>query len=103
MAGGESESGGRLTAHGAAGSDFCLELRSNRLRGGGLRRGLGHGVFLAIVADLLVELNQFIVYEISHDLALMWIGFSVVEFCIWGIINAKIFGSLPNPDTSRHR
>lgn len=63
------------------------------VRAGVPRPGLVHGLFFAIIAGLLVDFNQFIVYPIPGHLALAWFGFGVVEFCIWGLIAAKVVRS----------
>jgi hypothetical protein len=52
---------------------------------GGLRRGLTHGLFFALLAGLLVDLNQYLIYLIPGELALAWFVFGALEICVWGL------------------
>jgi hypothetical protein len=55
-------------------------------RRGGWREGLAHGLFFAVLAGLLVNLNQYILFPIPGKAALTWWLFGVGEFCLYGLI-----------------
>jgi hypothetical protein len=57
----------------------------------GVKRALGHGAFLGLLAGLLVDLNQFVLYPIPASLALAWFAFGFVEFCIYGVFAAWLY------------
>lgn len=71
----------------------------------GIWRGLGHGAFFGLLAGLLVDLNQFLLYPIPGWVVLSWFLFGFVEFCIYGVIAAAIYpiGAQPgNQSDSEH-
>ncbi|MDD2699833.1 MAG: hypothetical protein PHH36_01215 [Sideroxydans sp.] len=57
----------------------------------GVRRALGHGVFFALLAGLLVDLNQFFLYPLPGSLAVAWFLFGCIEFCIYGVLVSWIY------------
>jgi hypothetical protein len=60
-------------------------------RRGNWREGLTHGLFFAILAGLLVNLNQYILYPIPASLAIKWFVFGVFEFCCYGILASWLY------------
>ncbi len=62
---------------------------------GTIKEGLIFGVFFALLAGVLVDLNQYVLYPIPAPLALTWFAFGVVEFCISGIIVSKLYPIKP--------
>jgi hypothetical protein len=60
-------------------------------RQGNLREGIFHGLFFALLAGLLVDLNQYVLYPIPASLALKWFVFGVVEFCGYGILASWLY------------
>jgi len=50
----------------------------------GLMRALGHGVFFALMAGLLVDLNQYFLCPIPGSLVAAWFFFGLIEFCVYG-------------------
>jgi hypothetical protein len=60
-------------------------------RKGNLRDGISHGLFFGILAGVLVDLNQYVLYPIPASLALTWFVFGLLEFCIYGILVCKIY------------
>lgn len=60
-------------------------------RAGTLKGGLAHGALIGVLAGLLVDLNQYILYPIPADLAAAWFVFGFAEFCIYGMIAALIY------------
>lgn len=52
----------------------------------GVRAGLRHGVFFSLLAGLLVDANQYLLYPLPASLALKWFAFGFGEFCIYGLI-----------------
>lgn len=61
--------------------------------------GLLHGVLFALLAGLLVDLNQYLLYPIPATLALSWFGFSLIEFPLYGALAAYILGRRRPHDT----
>lgn len=53
--------------------------------------GLLHGALFGVLAGLLVDLNQYVLYPIPDVLAFAWFGFGFVEFCIYGILAARLY------------
>jgi hypothetical protein len=60
-------------------------------RKGTLQEGISYGLFFAILAGLLVDLNQYILYPIPASTALAWFGGGVVEFVLYGILITKLY------------
>jgi hypothetical protein len=58
---------------------------------GGLRSAIGFGVFFAVLAGLLVDLDQFVIYPIPGSLVVAWFLFGFVEFCIYGVLAAWLY------------
>ncbi|MCQ8182810.1 hypothetical protein NP603_16930 [Methylomonas sp. SURF-1] len=56
------------------------------VRPANLKQSVGHGAFFGLLAGLLVDLNQFLLYPIPGSLALAWFGCGVVEFCGYGLL-----------------
>lgn len=60
-------------------------------REGSLREGLQLGVFFALLAGLLVDLNQYLLYPLSAALAVKWFAFGLVEFSVYGLIVSVLY------------
>ena len=60
-------------------------------RTGSLREGLGYGIFLALLAGLLVDLNQYILYPIPATVALLWFLGGLLEFSLYGVLLSRLF------------
>ena len=60
-------------------------------RAGTLKGGLAHGALFGVLAGLLVDLNQYILYPIPAGLAAAWFAFGFAEFCIYGMITALVY------------
>jgi uncharacterized membrane protein YhfC len=60
-------------------------------RAGTLKEGLAHGALFGVLAGLLVDLNQYILYPIPGGLATAWFAFGFAEFCIYGLIAALVY------------
>ncbi|MCP5458686.1 MAG: hypothetical protein H6971_03515 [Gammaproteobacteria bacterium] len=58
---------------------------------GTLKGGLAHGALFGVLAGLLVDLNQYILYPIPASLAAAWFAFGFAEFCIYGMIAALVY------------
>jgi magnesium-transporting ATPase (P-type) len=65
-------------------------------KNGSLREGILFGLFFALTAGLLVDLNQYILYPISASLAFKWFLGGVVEFVLYGIIVSKLYSVTSN-------
>jgi len=59
-------------------------------RRGTVVEGLGYGAFFGVVAGVLVDLNQYMVYPLPGSLVTYWFLFGLAEFCIYGVL-ASIF------------
>jgi uncharacterized membrane protein YhfC len=64
---------------------------SRTAKQGNVRDGITHGLFFGILAGVLVDLNQYVLYPIPASLAITWFAFGLVEFCIYGILVSKIY------------
>jgi hypothetical protein len=61
----------------------------------GIKGGLAHGAFFGLLAGFLVDLNQYFLYPIPGSLAASWFVFGFCEFCIYGLIAARLYPSEP--------
>jgi hypothetical protein len=59
-------------------------------RDGSLREGLVYGVFFALVAGFLVDLNQYVLYPIPARVALSWFAAGVLEFSLYGALLTRL-------------
>lgn len=55
-----------------------------------LREGLRYGLFVALLAGLLVDLNQYILFPIPASAAAMWFLGGLVEFSLYGMIASRL-------------
>lgn len=60
-------------------------------RAGDLKEGLLHGLFFALLAGVLVDLNQYVSYPIPASLTAKWFGFGLIEFCIYGALASLLY------------
>lgn len=60
-------------------------------RDGSIREGVRFGVFFAVVAGLLVDLNQYLLYPIPAAVASLWFLGGLVEFCLYGCIASRLY------------
>ncbi|RPI06443.1 MAG: hypothetical protein EHM64_02860 [Ignavibacteriae bacterium] len=67
-------------------------------RQGTLREGITHGLFFGILAGVLVDLNQYILYPVPAALALSWFAFGLIEFCCYGILASKLYPVKHSPE-----
>lgn len=58
---------------------------------GNLKEGIIHGLFFGLLAGVLVDLNQYVLYPVPGLLAFKWFIFGLCEFCIYGIIVSKLY------------
>lgn len=65
------------------------------VRAPGVLHGLRHGAFFGVLAGLLVDLNQFLVYPLPGSLPAMWAAFGFVEFCLYGVLAAWLYPAPP--------
>jgi hypothetical protein len=62
---------------------------------GSLREGLGYGVVFALLAGLLVDLNQYLLYPIPGRVALAWFVGGLFEFGLYGIVASQLLALEP--------
>ena len=60
-------------------------------RNGSWREGLGYGLFFALVAGLLVDLNQYVLFPIPAAVAAQWFVGGLIEFSLYGIIASRLY------------
>lgn len=60
-------------------------------RRGNLREGISHGLFFAVLAGLLVDLNQYVLYPLPASLVMKWFVFGLLEFCGYGILASWLY------------
>jgi hypothetical protein len=59
-------------------------------RTGTLQEGLSYGLAFALLAGLLVDLNQYVLFPIPGAVALKWFMGGVVEFCLYGASASRL-------------
>jgi len=64
---------------------------SRYARRGTIGEGLGYGAFIGVLAGILVDLNQYMVYPLPASLVAYWFLFGFAEFCIYGVLASKIY------------
>ena len=65
------------------------------VRSGTLRDAMAYSVFFALVAGVLVDFNQYVLYPIPGWLALTWFAGGVLEFIVYGLIARRIARGSP--------
>ena len=55
-------------------------------RSGSVREAAGYGLVFALVAGVLVDLNQYVLFPIPGRLTCLWFLGGVVEFTLYGVI-----------------
>jgi len=60
-------------------------------RTGRLVEGIGYGVFFALIAGLLVDLNQYVMYPIPGKVALYWFIGGLLEFSLYGALMTRLY------------
>lgn len=60
-------------------------------RTGSVREGLGYGLSFALLAGLLVDLNQYVLFPIPAVVAAQWFAGGLAEFSLYGIIAAWLY------------
>ena len=68
-------------------------------RVGSAREAAGYGVFLALLAGVLVDLNQYVLFPIPGWLACVWFLGGLVEFVVYALIVRRIC-PLPRRETT---
>ena len=77
-------------------SGYILSART-----GTAREGLGYGVFFGVVAGLLVDLNQFVMFPIPATVALQWFAAGFLEFALYGLLVTRLYPLSPVPPGDR--
>jgi hypothetical protein len=66
-------------------------------RDGSLREGLVWGLFFALLAGLLVDLNQYVLFPIPGVVALQWFAGGLLEFLLYGALVTRLAPPTPAP------
>jgi len=64
---------------------------------GTLARTVGYGVFFALLAGVLVDLNQYVLYPIPAHVAAAWFVSGLFEFVVYALILRKILSRRQTP------
>jgi len=59
-------------------------------RSGTMREGFGYGLYFALLAGLLVDLNQYVLFPIPGAVAALWFLGGLAEFCLYGMLVSRI-------------
>jgi hypothetical protein len=59
-----------------------------------IREAVGYGIFFALLAGVLVDLNQYVLFPIPGWLALLWFLGGLAEFIVYGIIVSRVYPPL---------
>lgn len=59
-------------------------------RNGTIREGVVYGAFFGLLAGVLVDFNQYLVFPIPGRLALLWFAGGLAEFIVYGVIVSRI-------------
>jgi hypothetical protein len=59
-------------------------------RSASIGEGLSYGLAFAVLAGLLVDLNQYVLFPIPGAVALQWFAGGVLEFCLYGVIVSRL-------------
>jgi hypothetical protein len=59
-------------------------------RTGTMREGLGYGLYFALLAGLLVDLNQYVLFPIPGAVAALWFLGGLAEFSLYGMLVSRI-------------
>jgi hypothetical protein len=57
--------------------------------------GAQYGFFFGVLAGVLVDANQYILYPIPGDVALLWFCGGLLEFTIYGVIVSRLIPPRP--------
>ncbi len=60
------------------------------VRTGSVREGLAYGAAFAVLAGLLVDLDQYLLYPIPGRVALAWFASGLVEFVLYGAVASRL-------------
>jgi hypothetical protein len=59
-------------------------------RTGTMREGLGYGLYFALLAGLLVDLNQYVLFPIPGAVAALWFLGGLAEFSLYGVLVSRL-------------
>lgn len=59
-------------------------------RDGSLREGLCYGLYFALLAGLLVDLNQYVLFPIPAAVAAQWFLGGLLEFLLYGVLVTRL-------------
>lgn len=72
-------------------------------RDGSVKEGVRYGLYFALVAGVLVDLNQYVLFPIPASVALQWFLGGLAEFTCYGVIVAKLLPPRPRDAASGPR
>jgi hypothetical protein len=60
-------------------------------RSGRLAEGIGYGLFFGLVAGLLVDLNQYLLYPLPGRVVFYWFLGGLIEFTLYGALITRLY------------
>lgn len=57
---------------------------------GTYKEGIGFGLYFGLIAGVLVNLNQYILYPIPGYIQATWFCFGLVGFCFYGVVSTFV-------------
>lgn len=60
-------------------------------RDGSVRESLAYGLFFGLLAGLLVDLNQYVLFPIPASVAVQWFFGGLVEFSLYGLLVRRLY------------
>jgi len=67
-------------------------------RDGSVREGVRYGVFFALLAGVLVDLNQYVLFPIPGAVALAWFAGGLAEFTLYGVVVTRLLPPRRGPE-----
>jgi hypothetical protein len=62
------------------------------VRDGSVREGVKYGLFFALLAGLLVDLNEYVLLPIPASAPIAWFVGGMFEFALYGVITSAMYG-----------
>jgi hypothetical protein len=68
-----------------------------------VKEAVSYGVFFALVAGVLVDFNQYVLYPIPALVAVMWFVGGLIEFTVYALVARPFFASEMGPAARSER
>jgi hypothetical protein len=81
------------------GAFFFSFIFSKGYEGKGIAEGIRYGLYIGIWMSVGMAYGTYAMIAIPYSLALQWFIYGVIEYVIYGIALALVFGKKPQPAT----